>query len=138
MQRHASRARTHVARPHRRHRVRGRSRLARSGVLGARSTLTHENGRNHRGAGSSRSAAAPARVAAAHPSRSLVPGPDKPVALALFVVLSIAIFLLALGALPRAAIPHPGAAVFLAEKRPLIAAGGAAAFVAFLVAYLTG
>ncbi|MGB2952940.1 MAG: hypothetical protein WBB74_06070 [Gaiellaceae bacterium] len=53
----------------------------------------------------------------------------------LLVLLSLAVFLLGVGALPRTVVPHPRAAALLAQHRLEIAAGGAAAFVAFLVAY---
>ena len=43
-----------------------------------------------------------------------------------------------LGALPRQAVPHSGAAAFVARRRPLIAAGGLAALTAFLVSYFVG
>jgi hypothetical protein len=55
--------------------------------------------------------------------------------LALLIVLAIAIFLLALGALPRQVVPHPAAAAFIARRRALIALGGLTALTAFLVSY---
>ncbi len=57
--------------------------------------------------------------------------------LGLLIILSVAIFLLALSAVPRSAVPHPAAGAFLAESRVPIAVAGSAAFVAFLIAYLT-
>lgn len=55
--------------------------------------------------------------------------------LALLIVLAIAIFLLALGALPRQVVPHPAAAAFIARRRALIALAGLTALAAFLVSY---
>jgi hypothetical protein len=54
---------------------------------------------------------------------------------ALLVVLLGAILLLALGALPRGVVPHPGAAAFVARRRAIFAAAGLAALAAFLVSY---
>ena len=53
----------------------------------------------------------------------------------LLIVLTCAIFLLALGAVPRRVVPHPGAAALLARHRAAVAAGGLAALTAFLVSY---
>ena len=50
-------------------------------------------------------------------------------------MLTAAIFLLGLGALPRQAIPHPAAGAFIVRRRALIAAGGLAALATFLVSY---
>ena len=58
--------------------------------------------------------------------------------LALLIVLAVAIFLLALGALPRQFVPHPAAAAFLARRRALIALAGLTALAAFLVSYFVG
>jgi hypothetical protein len=55
--------------------------------------------------------------------------------LALLVVLALAIFLLALGALPRRAVPHPAFAAFLARRRAMVAVAGLTALSAFLVSY---
>jgi hypothetical protein len=74
-------------------------------------------------------------VLGASATKSIVPTASKPVQFVLFVILSVAILLLALGALPRAAIPHPGAAAFLTERRTAIAVAGIGALVAFLIAY---
>jgi hypothetical protein len=43
-----------------------------------------------------------------------------------------------IGALPSALVPHPRAAAALAERRAVIAAGGVAALIAFVVAYFVG
>ena len=56
--------------------------------------------------------------------------------LGLLFVLTAAIFLLGLGALPRQAVPHPVAAAFIARRRMLIAAAGLTALAAFLFSYL--
>jgi hypothetical protein len=64
----------------------------------------------------------------------VIPG-DGGTQLALVVVLAAAIFLLALGALPREVVPHPAAAAFLARRRAMFAVAGLAALAAFLVSY---
>jgi hypothetical protein len=64
----------------------------------------------------------------------LVPGSGK-TQIALLVVLSAAILLLAVGAVPREIVPHAAAAAFIARRRTLIAAGGLAALAAFLISY---
>lgn len=64
--------------------------------------------------------------------------PQSSLQLGLLVMLGVAAFLLALGALPKAIVPHPRAATALAERRAVIAAGGAAALIAFVVAYFVG
>jgi hypothetical protein len=61
--------------------------------------------------------------------------PSSPVQVGLLAVLSLAIFLLGVGSLPRTVIPHPRTAALIARRRPEIAAGGVGALVAFLVAY---
>ena len=55
--------------------------------------------------------------------------------LALLLVLTAAILLLGLGALPRQVVPHPAAAAFLVRRRSILAAAGFAALAAFLVSY---
>jgi hypothetical protein len=64
----------------------------------------------------------------------ILPG-SRRTQLALLAILSVAIFLLALGAVPRQLVPHPGAAAFLAQRRALIALAGLTALTAFLVSY---
>jgi hypothetical protein len=49
---------------------------------------------------------------------------------------ALAVVLLALGALPASAAPHPLAATLLAHHRPGLAAGGLATLVAAIAAYL--
>jgi hypothetical protein len=56
--------------------------------------------------------------------------------LGLLIILSAAILLLALGAMPRTAVPHARAAALLERHRTEIATAGGLAFVAFLIAYL--
>jgi hypothetical protein len=65
----------------------------------------------------------------------VLPG-DGGTQLALLLILGAAIVLLALGAVPREAVPHRAAAAFIAERRALIAGGGLAALGAFLISYL--
>jgi outer membrane biosynthesis protein TonB len=69
------------------------------------------------------------------PIASILPG-SKETQLGLLFVLTAAIFLLGLGALPRQVVPHPAAAAFIARRRTLIAAAGLTALTAFLVSYL--
>jgi len=69
------------------------------------------------------------------PIASILPG-SKGTQLGLLFVLTGAIFLLGLGALPRQVVPHPAAAAFIARRRTLIAAAGLTALTAFLVSYL--
>jgi hypothetical protein len=57
---------------------------------------------------------------------------------ALLAVLSLALFLLGLGALPERMVPHPAAAVFLARERFLFALGGLAVLAGAMVVYLIG
>jgi hypothetical protein len=64
----------------------------------------------------------------------ILPGSGR-AQLALLLILSVAIFLLALGALPRQLVPHPGTAAFLAQRRALIALAGLTALATFLVSY---
>ena len=71
------------------------------------------------------------------PVPRILPG-SRQTQLALLSVLAGAILLLGLGALPRQVVPHPGAAAFVARRRPLIAAAGLAALTAFLVSYFVG
>jgi hypothetical protein len=81
------------------------------------------------------SAAAPKRSGVLGSSASkILPASDE-TQLALLVVLAAAIFLLALGALPRAAVPYPAVGTFLTRCRPLIAAAGFAALTAFAISY---
>jgi len=70
------------------------------------------------------------------PLASILPG-SKETQLGLLFVLTAAIFLLGLGALPRQVVPHPTAAAFIARRRAIIATAGLAALTAFLVSYLT-
>jgi len=70
------------------------------------------------------------------PLASILPG-SKETQLGLLFVLTAAIFLLGVGALPRQVVPHATAAAFIARRRTLIAAAGLAALAAFLVSYLT-
>ena len=70
----------------------------------------------------------------ASPFSVALPGSGK-TQLGLLLVLTAAIFLLGLGALPRQAIPHPAAGAFIVRRRALIAAGGLAALATFLVSY---
>jgi hypothetical protein len=65
----------------------------------------------------------------------VLPG-DGGTQLALLLILGAAIVLLALGALPREAVPNRAAAAFIAQRRALIAGGGLAALGAFLISYL--
>jgi hypothetical protein len=65
----------------------------------------------------------------------VLPGSQK-TQLALLLLLSAAIFLLGLGALPRRVVPHPSAAAFIARRRPFIAGAGLASLAVFLVSYL--
>lgn len=58
--------------------------------------------------------------------------------LGLLVVLAAAIFLLAVGALPREAVPHAGTAAFIGRRRTAIATAGLGALAAFLISYLVG
>jgi hypothetical protein len=53
----------------------------------------------------------------------------------LVLVLGAAILLLALGSVPRELVPHPAAAAFLARQRVLIASGGLALLLVFLISY---
>jgi hypothetical protein len=55
--------------------------------------------------------------------------------LALLIVLSLAIFLLGLGALPREVVPNAAASALLARRRALIAIAGMGALAAFVVSY---
>ena len=77
----------------------------------------------------------------AHHSRGLAPAVSAALPgsgetqLGLLLVLTAAIFLLGIGALPRQAIPHPVAGAFIVRRRALICAGGLAALAAFLVSY---
>jgi hypothetical protein len=64
--------------------------------------------------------------------------PKSSLQLGLLVMLAVAAFLLGIGALPRTLVPHPRAAAALAERRAVIAAGGVAALIAFVVAYFVG
>jgi hypothetical protein len=64
----------------------------------------------------------------------ILPG-SRRTQLALLAILALAIFLLALGALPRQLVPHPGAAALLVQRRALIALAGLTALAAFLVSY---
>jgi hypothetical protein len=74
-----------------------------------------------------------AGVLGTHVSK-LLPGSGE-TQLELLLLLSAAIFLLGLGALPLEMVPHPAAAALLARHRSLIAAGGLAALVMFVVSY---
>jgi hypothetical protein len=77
----------------------------------------------------------------AHDSRGLAPAVSAALPgsgetqLGLLLVLTAAIFLLGIGALPRQAIPHPVAGAFIVRRRALICAGGLVALAAFLVSY---
>jgi hypothetical protein len=71
------------------------------------------------------------------PVPRILPGSPQ-TQLVLLSVLAGAIFLLGLGAVPRQVVPHPGAAAFVARRRPLIAAAGLAALTAFLISYFVG
>ena len=55
---------------------------------------------------------------------------------ALLIILVGAIVLLAIGAVPRTAVPHPAAAAFLSERRAVFAGAGLAALAAFVVSYI--
>ena len=74
-------------------------------------------------------------VLAAGPTSGNVLPHSKPLRIGLLLVLLVAILLLGLGALPRSAVPHTGAAAALAHRRAEIAAAGGLAFVAFLLVY---
>jgi hypothetical protein len=92
-------------------------------------------------AGKTASAPEPAAAPGTHdsgllgaPVTRLLPG-SRETQFALLIVLTAAIFLLGVGAIPRQVIPHPGAAAFVARHRPLVAAAGLSALAAFLVSY---
>jgi hypothetical protein len=67
----------------------------------------------------------------------VIPGSGE-TQLALLIVLLGAILLLAVGAVPRSVVPHPGAAAFVARRRAIFTAGGLAALGAFLISYFIG
>jgi hypothetical protein len=64
----------------------------------------------------------------------ILPGSDE-TQLALIIVLAAAISLLALGALPQAAVPHAALGAFLTRRRTLISAAGLTALTAVAVSY---
>jgi hypothetical protein len=109
-----------------------------TGVTGAAAGKSGEGSRQraYSGAVAGRNArphSSSAGVLGAQISR-ILPG-SRRTQLALLAVLSVAIFLLTLGALPRRLVPHPGAAALLAQRRALIALMGLTALAAFLVSY---
>jgi hypothetical protein len=79
------------------------------------------------------------RRSEAEPSRSGLPAglpAREAIPLLVLTVIALSILLLGVGVLPATAIPHPRAAQFVAEYRPLIATGGAAALIGVAIAYL--
>jgi hypothetical protein len=85
---------------------------------------------------------APARETVAPPlphgflaGATLAPSAQK-LPFAALALVGLAILLLALGALPAAAVPHPSAASLLATRRIEVAIAGLATLAAAIVAYL--